>query len=847
MFRRPSASRLLVLLAFVPLLMSCGGGSVDGGKPELWIIGLDCADWDQIRPLMNKGGMPHLKSLVDDGASGVLLSDEPMLSPLLWNSIGTGKTADQHGITWFMTDAPDGTKVPISSRERRVRTFWNIATEAGLSCGIVGWWATWPAEPVDGYLVSDYVGWHSFGVTGRDAFDEGKTWPPSLMRRIEELMTAPEDVPMSLMTSLVHLPEAELAPDPHADPYSDRLLHLRQSIATSRTYTDLVIDRLAERRTDVMSVYYEGTDAISHLFGPYAPPRQDWINDADYAAYGEVVDAYWRWQDGMLGELLEHRGPRTTVMVLSDHGFRKGDERRKKLEFNIDLADKDHMIDGMIVLNGPDIAEGVRIEGADIYDVAPTILYLLGLPVAEDMVGHVMTDAFRPEALAASPVESVPTYETTRWRVDSDLEIDPAVARNMEQMLQSLGYIAGGDDDPAGGAAPAAAPIPSDAAAGTAEQTVNLATVLMTQGRVDEAAEMLREALVRFPDDAMVRLNLGQALARSGKTDEAETVLRDLVADEPDMVDAHADYAYLLAQLERYDDAIDAFDGGLALDPSNVDMKVNKGYCQFLEGRVGAAETTLSEALAEDPRHHDGQVYMGTLKAAGGDLAGAASALWRAHELEPANAATAVALADVLQRQGDPRQALSVLRRVRDNGGESVALSAKEGELHMMMRDPASAVGPLERVVEAEPLNADVLGNLGMAYAMTGRLPEAATTFEKVVELTPNDAAAHGQLGAFYMQMRRADDAVRELGRALELQPGNPMLHLNIGMLRHERGDLDGARAAYEKAVEIDGDFAPALYNLGMIEGQQGNTEAAERLIRRARALDPTLPDPSAR
>ena len=68
----------------------------------------------------------------------------------------------------------------------------DIASEAGLTCGIVGWWATWPADPVNGFLISDYVAWHSFGVTGRESVDTGKTWPPEMMEKVAAVMPPPE-------------------------------------------------------------------------------------------------------------------------------------------------------------------------------------------------------------------------------------------------------------------------------------------------------------------------------------------------------------------------------------------------------------------------------------------------------------------------------------------------------------------------------------------------------------------------------------------------------------------------------------------------------------------------------
>ena len=99
----------LVLAAapFVAALLALGGC---GQKPqhEVWVIGLDGGDWDILEPIIDAGHMPNLKKLRDEGAWGRLRSEHPLLSPVLWTSIATGRTPDRHGVTWFMSTTPDG-------------------------------------------------------------------------------------------------------------------------------------------------------------------------------------------------------------------------------------------------------------------------------------------------------------------------------------------------------------------------------------------------------------------------------------------------------------------------------------------------------------------------------------------------------------------------------------------------------------------------------------------------------------------------------------------------------------------------------------------------------------------
>ena len=45
-------------------------------------------------------------------------------------------------------------------------------------------------------------------------------------------------------------------------------------------------------------------------------------------------------------------------------------------------------------------------------DVAPTILYLMGLPVGRDMEGRVATEILDPAFAADAPVTFIPSYES---------------------------------------------------------------------------------------------------------------------------------------------------------------------------------------------------------------------------------------------------------------------------------------------------------------------------------------------------------------------------------------------------------------------------------------------------
>src|SRR4249919_2096946 len=89
-------------------------------KPRVLLIGWDGADWIVLNQLMDAGRMPNLSRFIEQGVMGNIASLLPCLTPMLWTSVATGRTADEHGILGFVEPCADGLGVvPSRSSSRR--------------------------------------------------------------------------------------------------------------------------------------------------------------------------------------------------------------------------------------------------------------------------------------------------------------------------------------------------------------------------------------------------------------------------------------------------------------------------------------------------------------------------------------------------------------------------------------------------------------------------------------------------------------------------------------------------------------------------------------------------------
>jgi predicted AlkP superfamily phosphohydrolase/phosphomutase len=97
-----------------------------------------------------------------------------------------------------------------------------------------------------------------------------------------------------------------------------------------------------------------------------------------------------------------------------------------------------HQMDGIFIAWGRNVKAGSTIKGANIMDVAPTVLYATGLPVPSEMDGRVLVDAFLPSHIEARP----PEYSDAPVQAEgADVSLSPEDERAMRDKLRGLGYL----------------------------------------------------------------------------------------------------------------------------------------------------------------------------------------------------------------------------------------------------------------------------------------------------------------------------------------------------------------------------------------------------------------------
>ncbi len=422
--------RTLLLAALIPALVltSCGDDASVDVERRLMVIGIDGLEWDVMAPLLESGRLPTFARLMREGSWGELVSLEILESPVIWTSIATGKTPDKHGITGFAKRNTGGTDVPLTSNVRRVDAVWDILGDRDRTVGVTGWLATWPATPVNGYLVTSHF---NYGAGPGGDVPEAVTYPAGLADSLAPLRLASTDIDDGSAAAFLRggLPRGEEA--------RARVEALKVSLATDETTRLVALELGASVPTDFFAVYFRGVDGPSHFFWvDMLPETGPTMTEEEAETFGEVIPRYYEYMDGVLAELLRLADEKTTVLVTSDHGHSGPKLRGDDYAWGIAMHDRT----GFVCLWGKDVVAGRELHEPSVLDLTPTMLALYGMPVAEDMDGRVLTEAIDPGFLESNPVTTIATYETGE-RGGEDEPIESPVDEEIRERLRSLGYI----------------------------------------------------------------------------------------------------------------------------------------------------------------------------------------------------------------------------------------------------------------------------------------------------------------------------------------------------------------------------------------------------------------------
>jgi len=403
-----------------------------GPRVELFVVGLEGATLDALLPLAEQGHLPFFDRALRQGAYGRLGSLTPNRWRALWTTLATGQYPYKHGMLGYQVFSADllapGGRFQILplgvgfrrwgllgaepvreiDRSRALRA-WEILARVGMPSGVLGWPSSdvlagdapvGESLPSGAFVPTFAIGERFFSnpVAGE------ATRPAELAARARLFHLSPEDLDPLLVSRLGQEPSPMTL-----DAMSQDLW--RESLST------FLLDQYRDVRA--LFVLLPGLGRVSQAtFGGYSAVQFEGSTATDSQEAAQTLSAYYSQLDGYLDRLWERRRGAAILAVVSAYGTEEAEGWRRVLG---EIAGERHLYgridgspDGVLLLYGTGIAEGALLTDVDLVDVVPTLAYGLGLPIARDLDGKILTTAFERGFLANHPLTFVPSYETLR-------------------------------------------------------------------------------------------------------------------------------------------------------------------------------------------------------------------------------------------------------------------------------------------------------------------------------------------------------------------------------------------------------------------------------------------------
>lgn len=555
-----------------------------GARRQVLWLNLEGATWHRLHPLLDSGLLPHLGELVARGAMGTLQAAPPLDGTLLWNSLVTGQTAAAHGIAAGVTETGEG----IVDADRRCPAIWEMAAHEGLKSTVIGGWSTHACATGNATLVSEYFGSPKLAKTG-DVLDTA-VYPERYRGSLAECWLRPEEIDVETLEWFVPAwREIDQDRDPRLALIGDALAH---TLSRHACYAWL----LEHESPELAMVNYSLIDQLGVLFQVLDQPLSDRIPSRQVELFGQVMERCYQLADMLLGRVLELAQPDAHIVVTSTHGFRPLSDGESLRSWFSGGKESRLQGGGVFVAAGPAFRADSLVHGGTIYDVVPTLLSLLELPVAQDMRGRRLAEAF----VSPPTVNVIPTWSGIRAEAPPGerVVLPQAEKAQLAHHFRELGVIGvNGKAEPRETSA--------DEHPAAIRWRWNLARACVQSGHLQTALPHLEQLAEQYPENHRYLVALIQCQIKLGLLLEAQELIAELQEYSPDSPIGYICLARVEQAAGRYEDSLQAVENARERGADSALLNVYSGLAYLRLSRWTDALENYESVLERQPDSAD--------------------------------------------------------------------------------------------------------------------------------------------------------------------------------------------------------------------------------------------------
>ena len=289
-----------------------------------------------------------------------------------------------------------------------------------------------------------------------------------------------------------------------------------------------------------------------------------------------------------------------------------------------------------------------------------------------------------------------------------------------------------------------------------------------------DAKGMWNEVAQKRPDNARAHVNIGALLEQVGRMEEAIEEFRIALVMEPDYADAHYNLGVALARLDRFEEAEQAFRDAIRLSPGDSSAHFNLASTLFRRGEWDGALAGYAEAVRIAPHDQDARLGLARTLAKKTRYDEAIAEYRRLLQMAPNNAVVHLDLGNAYIRKGDFPTAIEEFREAARLDPSDVISRINLGTALSMEGITDEAMAVFHDALRIDPHHPDAHFSLAEALLEQGKPGEAIEEYRLVLRVRPSDAGVYVAIGRALLRNGQLDDAIAQFREAVALDPNHP-------------------------------------------------------------------------
>jgi tetratricopeptide (TPR) repeat protein len=334
--------------------------------------------------------------------------------------------------------------------------------------------------------------------------------------------------------------------------------------------------------------------------------------------------------------------------------------------------------------------------------------------------------------------------------------------------------------------------------------TLGRANDLFRGGNLDDAEQLVRSLLIKFPTEANSLHLMGLILKAKGDLQGAHSSLLSALRNGADAIAINTAIGSLFYAQKEYDKALSIYNEVLSKVPEHADALYNSSLCAIA---LGNGQDALAKSQKGAKKYPQAIQFRYTLARAHellGNISSAEEAYREALELNPQYFHATYSYGLLLRQQGRLEEARDIMKRATNVQPKAIDAWYVLANICYQLGQSEDAIAAFEKVLSINPAHVEAHRFLNNLYHEFGYEDKFATSFQVGVKADPSSIPMRlTQIDAL-LEAERYDECSDAIENANNFVGNHAIFNARKGTLAARRGDLDRAVFHMEKACELD-------------------------------------------